>query len=423
MISERLVKVFSGLFIVLFALFIFLAYDGRMLTASDATPTTVAASIAPVALDAFGFEVEQFEVLDTLLQRRQTFSDLFSGFNIPTQRILTLAEESQKVMNVKRMRAGDRYRLYYDTDSLGTKTAKRLVYQKPDGIHYLVYDMDASTVTEQAREVHVVRKEVAGFIDYTLSQALTAKGAHPDLAWDLADIFAWKIDFYRIRRGDHFKMVYTEKFVDGKSVGIDKILGVRFNHMGQDYYALHFQEDDIDGYFDEKGDNVRSAFLMAPVKYSRISSGYSLRRFHPVQKRYKAHLGTDYAAPHGQPIYATGDGIVTEATRKRHNGKYVKIRHNGTYTTAYLHMSRIERGIRPGVHVKQGDVIGYVGSTGLATGPHVCYRFWKNGKQVDPRREELPTSEPIPETLRASYNQTLRAIIPDLHAEAALALR
>lgn len=423
MISERLVKVFSGLFIVLFALFLFIAYSDTP-SLLEADESSGEPTVETVSYDGYGFEQGKYQVLDTLIGRNQTFTDLFKGFNTTTQTILNLAEESKKVMNVKRFRAGDRYRIYYDADSLANKTAHYLVYQKADKIHYLVYDLSTPhRVTEKAKEVQVFQKEIAGYINLTLYQALADQGAHPDLAWHLADIYAWKIDFYRIRRGDHFKMVYTEKYVDGESVGIDKILGVRFNHMRNDYYAVHYANNEVDGYFDEKGDNVRSAFLMAPVKYSRISSGYSLRRFHPVQKRYKAHLGTDYAAAHGQPILATGDGVVMEATRKRHNGKYVKIRHNSTYTTAYLHMSRIQRGIKPGTRVKQGDVIGYVGSTGLATGPHVCYRFWKNGKQVDPRREALPTSAPIPEAERMPYKEALTALLPRLHAEAELAMR
>ena len=180
-----------------------------------------------------------------------------------------------------------------------------------------------------------------------------------------------------------------------------------FTHFDKPIKAYYFEGENEKGFFDEKGNNLKKAFLKAPVKYSRISSGFSRRRFHPVQKRYKAHLGTDYAAPTGTPIYAVGDGVITEARFKRNNGNYVKMRHNSVYSTQYLHMSKIKTGIRPGVRVSQGDVIGYVGSTGLATGPHVCFRFWKNGKQVNHRREELPPSEPITDDSRPEFNTVM----------------
>ncbi len=168
-------------------------------------------------------------------------------------------------------------------------------------------------------------------------------------------------------------------------------------------------------YYDQNGNSLRRPFLRAPLRFSRISSRYNPNRFHPVQKRYKAHLGTDYAAPTGTPVRATADGVVTEAQYSKYNGRYVKIRHNSTYTTQYLHFSKIETGIKAGVKVKQGDIIGYVGSTGLATGPHLCYRFWKNGKQVDALREKLPdTVEPIPDELRAGFEASVRKIKPQL---------
>jgi len=197
--------------------------------------------------------------------------------------------------------------------------------------------------------------------------------------------------------------LYEAKYLNGEFVGVGNVKGVYFNHLGEDFYAFPFNDVGFDDYFDQDGNNLRKFFLKTPVKNSRISSRYSKNRFHPVQKQWKSHKGTDYAAPRGTPIWATADGVVEIATYSKFNGNYVKVRHNGTYKTQYLHMSKIAKGIRSGSHVKQGETIGYVGSTGLATGPHVCYRFWKNGAQVDPFKTKLPPSDPISSASRASF--------------------
>jgi murein DD-endopeptidase MepM/ murein hydrolase activator NlpD len=228
-------------------------------------------------------------------------------------------------------------------------------------------------------------------------------GIDISLAARLENIYAWTIDFFYLQKGDYFKVVYEEEFVEGESIGISRIKGATFSHGGKDFHALYFDQEGKPDYFDEAGNSLRKAFLKAPLQYSRISSRFSNSRFHPVLKRYKAHLGVDYAAPHGTPIMAVGDGIVQEATRRGGNGNFVKIKHNSMFATQYLHMSGFAKGIRPGVAVRQGEVIGYVGSTGLATGPHVCFRFWKNGQQVNPLAIEMPPSEPILDTLREQF--------------------
>jgi murein DD-endopeptidase MepM/ murein hydrolase activator NlpD len=214
----------------------------------------------------------------------------------------------------------------------------------------------------------------------------------------LADIYAWSIDFYSIHDGDWFKVVYEQQYVKDEPVELGTIRSAVFSHDGEPFYAFYFQSDSAQSgeYYDESGKTLRRFFLKAPLKFSHITSRYTMKRFHPVQKRWKAHLGTDYAAHTGTPIIATGNGAVIESEFSRFNGNYVKIRHNNTYTTQYLHMSR--RAVKRGQHVMQGQVIGYVGSTGLATGPHVCYRFWKNNKQVDPLNQKFPSAEPIPQS-------------------------
>jgi murein DD-endopeptidase MepM/ murein hydrolase activator NlpD len=232
----------------------------------------------------------------------------------------------------------------------------------------------------------------------------------------LVNIYAWSIDFFRIQKGDAFSVIYEEEYVDDTTyVGLKRVLGANLIHSGNDYYSFQYENElGFDDYYDEEGRSLRKTFLRAPLNFTRISSRYSGRRFHPVQKRWKAHLGTDYAAPTGTPIMTTADGEISAASYTSGNGNYVKVRHNSTYSTQYLHMSKIKPGIKPGVRVKQGDVIGYVGSTGLATGPHVCYRFWVNGKQVDPYKQKLPEAKSLDSTRLAAFKEYSEKLIQEL---------
>jgi murein DD-endopeptidase MepM/ murein hydrolase activator NlpD len=246
-------------------------------------------------------------------------------------------------------------------------------------------------------------------------EAMIDDGASPQLVDYVADIFGWQLDFTRLQKGDRYKIIYQKQLVEGEVAEVGPILAAEFIHEENPFYAVRFDQGKGPDYFDEKGHSLRKAFLKYPVKFTRISSRYSGKRFHPVLKRYRSHLGTDYAAPRGTPIRAVGDGIITEATYHRGNGNYVKIRHNANYSTQYLHMSRIGSGIKPGAKVSQGQTIGFVGSTGLANGPHLCYRFWKNGKQVDAMKVELPPSEPITEENKISYDSVMIDMIDQLH--------
>lgn len=350
----------------------------------------------PVAqTDAFGIPTDLFQTVDAKIKRNQTFSDLLSGYNISYQTIAEVAEKSRSVFDIRKLQAGKPFRIYFNEDSL--QTAHTFVYRQ-DPINYVVINLqDSVQIYTAQRPSETIERVVNGVISSSLYNTLLDQDVNPALAIELSEVFAWQIDFYRIQKGDHFRVFFEERRVDGEPVGIGNVLSARFNHFSRDYYAFRFEQDSKPDYFDEEGNSLRKAFLMAPVKFSRISSRYTMRRFHPVQKRYKAHLGTDYAAPNGTPIRATGDGVVLNAQYKRNNGNYVKVKHNGTYTTGYLHMSKIAKGIRSGTTVMQGDIIGYVGSTGLATGPHVCYRFWKNNVQVDHLREDFPATEPVQE--------------------------
>lgn len=354
---------------------------------------------ASLSVDEYGIDPASFLITEALVERNETFSDLLSPYNVDYERIVTLARDGRDVFDVRRLKTHRPYRIY--TDSTGL--ARYMVYEK-DRWSYVVFDLGESpSIVLKEREVSVRIRNVSGVIENSLYVTLVSHNIHPVVATRMSEVFAWQVDFYRIQKGDAFRIIFEEEYVGGQSVGVGQILAARFVHLGNDYFAFHFKNKGVDEHFDEEGKSLRKAFLMAPVDFSRISSSFSNRRFHPVQKRFKAHLGTDYAAAKGTPIRATGEGIVSDASYGRFNGNYVKIRHNGTYSTQYLHMSRIASGIRSGVRVKQGQVIGYVGSTGLATGNHVCYRFWKNGKQVNHRREKFPSVGPLPRKYQSEF--------------------
>ncbi|WP_226389553.1 peptidoglycan DD-metalloendopeptidase family protein [Penaeicola halotolerans] len=371
---------------------------------------TVEEEVIPATELIFGIELTNLEIHEGKVTRNQTLSSILSPFNVPYQLIDELAKKSREVFDVRRIAANRKYTILRPKDSLSSQAAY-FIYE-PNPMEYVVYKLkDSVEVYKEARPVTFSERSVSGVIDRNLYLNMIDQGVTPDLIDQFADIFGWQLDFQRIQKGDKFKVIYEEKIVDGQVVGIGEVRAAYFQHFGNDYVAIPFEQDGQVDYFDEDGQSLRKAFLRTPVKYSRISSRYTQRRFHPVQKRYKAHLGTDYAAPTGTEIRTVGDGIVEEARYSQYNGNYVKIKHNGTYSTQYLHMSRIASGMKPGTKVKQGQVIGYVGSTGLATGPHLCFRFWKNGRQVDALKVELPSANPIKEENMAAYNQRKAEIL------------
>jgi len=350
----------------------------------------------------FGIDKSQYEIIEGKIKPNEFLANLLLPHHINYTTIDALAKKSKEVFDVRKIVAGKKYKIFKSLDSLNK--AQFFIYQ-PNAIDYVVYELgDSLKIYKGQKEVEIRERSISGIINSSLYECLQENNSSPALAVEMADIFAWTIDFYRIQKGDWFKAIYEVKYVDGEAIGIGNIKAVEFSHFKKSFYAFHFEQGDHkDDYFDENAESLRKAFLKSPLKFSRLSSRYTMRRFHPVQKRWKAHLGTDYAAPTGTPIMATGDGVVIQASYTKGNGKYVKIKHNSVYTTQYLHMSR--RNVKNGQYVQQGDIIGYVGSTGLATGPHVCYRFWKNGKQVDHLREDFPSAEPVEEVYLADFKK------------------
>lgn len=388
--------------------FISLAFSGGL---GSRTTTAAVATPAPDTIQApanlmFGLPVDSFKVISDKIRRNEFLANILREHHTDPQTIANLVTLSRDVFDVRNLRAGNTYTLFCDRDSLAK--ACYFVYQ-PNPVDYIVYDLrDSVRIYTGRKPVTTEQKQVSGVIQTSLFETLDDESADPALALELAKIFAWDIDFYGIKKGDWFKIVYDQQYVDGEPVALGRIKSVVFDHDGQPYFAFYFKGDSagVEGYYDQHAKSLRKAFLKAPLKFFRITSRYTMHRFHPVQHRMKAHLGTDYAAPTGTPIMSTAAGVVVESRYTQFNGNYVKVRHNSVYTTQYLHMSR--RAVRVGQHVSQGQVIGYVGSTGLATGPHVCYRFWKNGRQVDPARQHFPPAEPIGERDMPAFTQLVQ---------------
>ncbi|MCB0408906.1 MAG: peptidoglycan DD-metalloendopeptidase family protein [Flavobacteriales bacterium] len=370
----------------------------------------------PEPVFEYGIQIDSFEVYKDVIKPNEFLANILLKYKIPYPEIDRMVKESEGIFNIKNLHAGKNYTVMCSKDSVGK--AQCFVYE-PNALEYVVFDMrDSLRVYKEKREVTTKTKSLSGVITSSLYKTLQDAKVSPVLAIEMANVYAWSIDFYRIQENDWFKVIYEEKYVDDKFVGLGKVLAAEFNHEGRDFFAYYFEQDSVGDYFDAKANSLRRAFLKSPLEFGRLTSGFTMKRFHPVQKRNKPHLGTDYAAPKGTPILATGNGTVVESAFKIYNGNYVKIKHNSTYTTQYLHMSK--RAVKKGDRVKQGDVIGYVGSTGLATGPHVCYRFWKNGQQVNHLKEDFPPSEPIKpqykepfEAQKAVYDKELSKVKVD----------
>lgn len=380
--------------------------DSEPVAATEELPAP-AAPVEPEVPRQFGLSLDSFDVLTETVKRNEFLSNILQRYRIDLADISVLSQKAKEVYDVRKIAAGKPYAIFASKDD--PSRAAYFVYQ-PNPIDYVVYDLrDSMRVYTGKHEVTTRMRSVSGIITSSLYETFEEGGANPALSMQFAGIYAWVVDFYSIQRDDWFKVQYEQQYVLDEPVGPGHITSAVFSHDGKEFQAFYFQPDTSEAgeYYNEEGESLRRAFLKAPLKYSRITSRYSKRRFHPVQKRWKAHLGTDYAAPAGTPIIATANGTVTESRYTKYNGNYVKIRHNGTYTTQYLHMSR--RAVRPGQHVSQGQVIGYVGSTGLATGPHVCYRFWKNGQQVDALKQDFPPAEPVAEAFRATFDRMVRA--------------
>ncbi len=368
----------------------------------------------PKDIYEFGFNLNNYVVVRDTIKSGDTFGIIMERNKIEYPKIYNIVEKVKDSFDVRKLQTGKAYTLLCSKDSL--QQPQSFIYQKNVEEYVVINFKDSIHAYNSRKPIKYVEKTASGIIAKGdgISVTLDKLGLSQVLANKMADdIYAWTIDFNRLQPGDQFKVIYTDKYIDDSIYsGVDHIKAAYFEHNKESFYAFGFKADTIKGildYFNEDAKNLRRAFLKAPVKFSRISSRYNLkRRIAHYGYRVKAHRGTDFAAANGTPILATANGTITKSSYTRGNGKYVKIRHNATYETQYLHMSR--RAAKVGQFVKQGDIIGYVGSTGSSSGNHVCYRFWKNGKEVDPFKQKLPEAEPIDESLKIKYLEFIKPI-------------
>ncbi|MBU2928080.1 M23 family metallopeptidase [Winogradskyella psychrotolerans] len=364
----------------------------------------------------FGFDINDYIVQRDTIKSGDSFGEIMQRNNIGYPNIFKIAEVTKDTFDIRKLHPGRPYTLLYSKASAqdSLPSPETFIYQ-PNQEEYVVIGLKDSIHAYTSRKpITYVEKTATGVIESSISKTLEEKGLSQRLAYKMADeIYAWTIDFRRLQKGDRFKVIYTDKYIDDTIyAGIQDVKAAYFEHNGDSLYAFQYETDSIKGivdYFNEDAKNLRRAFLKAPVQFSRISSRYNLKRRIAVYGyKVRAHRGTDFAAPIGTPIMATASGTVIESTRRGGNGKYVKIRHNDTYTTQYLHMSK--RLVQKGDFVKQGDIIGKVGMTGNTGGPHVCYRFWKNGVQVDPFKQKLPEAKPISDSLKVEFLDHIKPI-------------
>jgi murein DD-endopeptidase MepM/ murein hydrolase activator NlpD len=344
----------------------------------------------------FGFTLSDYNVINDTIKSGDTFGSIVQGQNIGDKKVYDIVAQVKDTFDVRTIKINKPYTLLRSKGK--TNKLNVFIYQ-PDPLHYYVVDLRDSIVVvhKKTKPLTLKKRTIGGVLKGSLSETLESANVEGALASRISKIFAWSVDFFKIKKGDRFGLTFTERYInDSIYDGVDSLQAAFFEYKGKIIYAFPFEQNPGSGrieYYDEDGKTLKNFFLKTPIKFSRITSHFTSNRFHPVQQIWKAHKGTDYAAPYGTPISTTAAGIVEQTGYTAGNGNFVKVKHNGTYSTQYLHMSRIL--VRRGQHVNQGQTIGLVGSTGLATGPHVCYRFWKNGVQVDALRLKLPNGEPM----------------------------
>ncbi len=395
-LPEILVAIASILLIILIAQY---PYEDRPLVAEQYEDESIEEEDNTI----YGIPMDSLYAEFSTIKPGQNLSEILTRAGLSMQLVDRLARISEDIFDVRRIRAGNRYALLRCQDT--TNHPWYFVYENTPE-QYVVFDLrDSIRIYFGEKEVEKRQYEVAGSINNSLWLSIRERGVNPYLAIRLSDIFAWTVDFYGIDKGDQYKVIYEQLYVDDEPIRLGKVKAAWFKHSGRPFYAFYFEQDTLGDYFDEEGNSLRREFLKAPLNYSRISSRFSYSRMHPIHRVRRPHLGVDYAAPHGTPVQSIGDGKVIHARYSGGAGHYVKIRHNSVYTTGYMHLSRYGEGIRPGRHVKQGDIIGYVGSTGTSTGPHLDFRFFKNGQPVDPLKVESPPANPVDSNLLPTYLQ------------------
>ena len=368
----------------------------------------------------FGFLYSEFNVVHDTIKSGDTFGSIIEKQNIGDKKVYDIIERVKDTFDVRTMRYNKPYVLLR---SKHKKNKLQVFIYQPDAVNYYVVDLrDTSVVAyKKSKPIRIKRRTIGGVLKSSLSETLESAKVEGSLASKITKIYAWSIDFFKLKKGDRFALTFTERYINDTIYdGVDSLEAAFFEYKGKIVYAFPYATSSSGKieYYDDEGKTLKNFFLKTPIKFSRITSRYSSNRLHPVQGIWKAHKGTDYAAPHGTPITTTAAGVVEQTGFTAGNGNFVKVKHNSTFSTQYLHMSKIL--VRRGQHVTQGQIIGRVGSTGLATGPHVCYRFWKNGVQVDALRLKLPTGESMTGNTKQRFLQQIEPLKRELDSVANL---
>lgn len=359
----------------------------------------------------YGIPSDSFNLITGHIKRNGFLSAILMQHGITMEEIDLLVRNSSSVFDVRKIRSGNNYTLFCKKDS--SARVSYLVYEHDPTTCYVFSFNDSLNITPFRKEIKKVIRYASVTIETSLWDAMLDGGFHPSLVIGLSDIFAWSVDFFGLQKKDNFKVIYEELFIDEKPLGIGKIFGAQFSGSGSEIYAIPFIQDGKESFFDSDGNSLRRAFLKAPLEFSRVTSRFSSSRLHPILRIRRPHYGVDYAAPVGTPVQSIGDGRIVQTSFENGSGRMVRISHNSVYSTAYLHLSRFGQGIAPGVFVKQGDIIGYVGSSGLSTGPHLDFRFYMNGSPVDPLSVKAPPVEPVSEANRENFRK-VETVIEDL---------
>ena len=351
----------------------------------------------------YGVDVTDLIESENTISPGHSLSNILSSSGADANSINNLNLIPDSILNPQKINAGNKYTIYNVNDS--AHTLRYFVYHKSKQDFVVLEFLEDTIIASIFSKPAISKKRVSGaVITSSLWNAISDSELDINLALKLSDIYAWSIDFFGLQKMDSFIVYYSELYIDNEPIGIDSIYSAIFYHANHPYYAIYFEKEDIKGYWDLEGNSLRKAFLKAPLSFSRISSHFTYARKHPIYKTVRPHTGVDYAAPAGTPVMSIGDGVVIAKGYKGGGGNTIKIRHNSVYTTAYLHLSKFASNIKEGTHVSQGQVIGYVGSTGSSTGPHLDFRVWKNGEPINPLKLESPPVEPIPDNLKAEFD-------------------
>lgn len=363
---------------------------------------------APSGIERRATDFEKpFRTVEGNVAKNHTFSGMLTRVGLQLKTANEIVAAARPLFNLNRLKPGAAY-------TLGLNAANEMIFfdYKINADQYLRVTRRGDTFTPELREIEyrIETALVQGTVHNNLVTAMQKAGGTSRMAMELAEIFSWDIDFFKdLRKGDRFKIIVEKKYLDGQFAAFGKILAVAFTNRKRVFDAIYFETPDGEGnYYTAAGESLRKSFLKSPLKFSRISSRYSRRRFHPVYKTYLPHWGVDYAAPVGTPVRAVGDGVVAAARHSARAGNYIALRHNSIYRTSYSHLSRFAKGIAPGTRVRQGQVIGYVGATGAATGPHLCFQLKKYGRPVNPLTFKSPGGPPIAKDLRRAFLQISR---------------